>query len=464
MKVEKIKRIFFDLTSALLAWVLFFYYRKEIIENSIFEISQTLVYGSVAVSLFWLFLYIYSGNYTDVRRVSRLNELYRTIIQSCFGCLLIFFFLIIDDIENYQNYKFYYEALFILISFHFILTFFFRYIITTSMVNKIHNKQVTFKTILIGSPTSIFNTFNLLENMPRSSGNEFIGYINESHGENITGLNIENLGEIQNLDNIIQHHDIEEAILAFDNKNNEKISNIIHSLIYNDIITKITPNMSDVLSGSVKMQSFFNVSLIEIKQIKMPVFQSFVKRIIDILSSTLALILLFPTFILISIGIKLSSNGPVFYRQERIGYKKKLFNIIKFRSMHVNAEDDTPLLSSKHDNRITSLGKVMRKYRIDELPQFYNVLIGEMSIIGPRPEREFFANKILLKAPHYKLIHKVKPGITSWGMVKFGYAENVDEMISRLKYDIIYLENLSLLNDFKVFVLTIFIVLQGRGK
>ena len=132
--------------------------------------------------------------------------------------------------------------------------------------------------------------------------------------------------------------------------------------------------------------------------------------------------------------------------------------------MHVNAENDTPLLSSENDNRITKLGKVMRKYRIDELPQFYNVLIGEMSIIGPRPEREFFANKILSKAPHYKLIHKVKPGITSWGMVKFGYAENVDEMISRLKYDIIYLENLSLLNDFKVFVLTIFIVLQGRGK
>ena len=132
--------------------------------------------------------------------------------------------------------------------------------------------------------------------------------------------------------------------------------------------------------------------------------------------------------------------------------------------MHIHAEQGTPLLSSENDNRITNLGKVMRKYRIDELPQFYNVLIGEMSLIGPRPERDFFAKKILLRAPHYKLIYKVKPGITSWGMVKFGYAENIDEMIARLKYDIIYLENLSLLNDFKVLVLTIFIVLQGRGK
>ena len=464
MIIEKIKRIFFDLISASIAWILFFCYRKEIIENSTFEISPTLIYGAIAVSLFWLFIYVLSGNYTDVRRVSRLNELYRTIYQSFFGSLVIFFFLIIDDIEHYKDYKFYYEALFILILFHFFITFFFRYIITTSMVNKIHNKQVTFKTILIGNPTLILETFNLLENMPRSSGNELIGYINESGGENIRKLNITNLGSIQDLEQIIQHNNIEEAILAFDNKNNEKIPNTIHSLIYHDVVTKITPNMSDVLSGSVKMQSFFNVSLIEIKQIKMPVFQALLKRIIDIVSSTIALILLSPVFIATSIGVKFSSNGPVFYLQERIGYKKKLFNIIKFRSMHVNAENDTPLLSSENDNRITKLGKVMRKYRIDELPQFYNVLIGEMSIIGPRPEREFFANKILSKAPHYKLIHKVKPGITSWGMVKFGYAENVDEMISRLKYDIIYLENLSLLNDFKVFVLTIFIVLQGRGK
>ena len=196
----------------------------------------------------------------------------------------------------------------------------------------------------------------------------------------------------------------------------------------------------------------------------MSIFQSFIKRTTDIIFSTLSLMMLSPILVLISISVKLSSKGPVFYYQERIGYKKSRFNIIKFRSMHIDSEEGTPLLSSENDKRITRFGKIMRKYRLDELPQFYNVLIGEMSIIGPRPERDFFAKKILIKAPHYNLIHKVKPGITSWGMVKFGYAENIDEMIERLKYDIIYLENLSLLNDFKVLVLTIFIVLQGRGK
>ena len=161
----------------------------------------------------------------------------------------------------------------------------------------------------------------------------------------------------------------------------------------------------------------------------------------------------------------MSSKGPIFYSQERIGLNKKPFNIIKFRSMYLDSEKQgIPMLTKENDTRITKWGKIMRKYRLDELPQFYNVLIGEMSIIGPRPERLFFAKQILEKAPHYQLIYKVRPGITSWGMVKFGYAENVDEMIERLKFDIIYLENLSLISDFKVFILTIFIIIQGRGK
>ena len=464
MNTEKIKRVFFDILSASITWVIFFYYRKKILEKTNFEISDTLIYGTLGVSVLWLIIYTLSGTYIDVRRVSRLNELYRTIFQTIVGSILIFFFLIIDDIENYNNYTLYYEAILILSTLHFLFTFFTRYTLTNSMVKKINNKEITFKTILIGTPKSILNTFNAFTNMKRSAGNEFIGYINTEDSKAIKNLQIRNLGEIQNLANTISTHEIEEAILAFDDKHNYNITEIINTLIYNEIITKVTPNMMDVLSGKVKMQSFFNISLIQIEQIKMSVFQKVIKRLTDIIASITALTLLSPLLISIALVVKMTSKGPVFYTQKRIGYKKNYFNIIKFRSMHVNAEKNTPLLSSEHDKRITSFGKIMRRYRLDELPQFYNVLIGEMSIIGPRPEREFFAKQILLKAPHYKLIYKVKPGITSWGMVKFGYAENVDEMVARLKYDIIYLENLSLLNDFKVFLLTIFIVIQGRGK
>ena len=464
MTIEKYKRLFFDIVASASAWIIFFCYRKILIEQATLELSATLLYGTISVTIFWSLIYFLSGTYSEVLRVSRIHELYRTLIQSAIGSIIIFFFLIIDDIENYKNYKLYYEALGALMLFHFSITFTERYIITKSMVKKIQNREIQFNTILIGDTPSITETFQLIENLPRSMGHKLIGYINFDKFQDIQDLECKNLGDIEQLDLILKKNNIEEAILSFNKDNKQDITTIIHSLTYNNIVTKITPNLVDFFSGKLKMHSLFNVSLIEIPQIKMPVFQAFLKRILDICLSMLALLLLSPVLILVSIAVRFSSPGPIFYYQARLGYRKKIFNIIKFRSMFLNSETDTPLLSSSHDQRITKWGKIMRKYRLDELPQFYNVLIGEMSIIGPRPEREFFAKKIEKKAPQYKLIHKVKPGITSWGMVKFGYAENVDEMIQRLRYDIIYLYNLSLFYDLQVFIWTIFIVLQGRGK
>ena len=159
----------------------------------------------------------------------------------------------------------------------------------------------------------------------------------------------------------------------------------------------------------------------------------------------------------------MSSKGPVFYSHERIGKYGKPFTIFKFRSMYLESEKNGPALSSKYDTRITKFGRFMRKSRLDELPQFYNVLIGDMSLVGPRPERQFFIDQIVKQAPHFTHLHKVRPGITSWGQVKFGYAENVEEMIQRLKYDIIYIENMSLYVDIKILIYTIKIIFKGQG-
>jgi lipopolysaccharide/colanic/teichoic acid biosynthesis glycosyltransferase len=187
------------------------------------------------------------------------------------------------------------------------------------------------------------------------------------------------------------------------------------------------------------------------------------KNIIDYPITILCLILLSPVILILSVLIKISGKGPVIYSQNRIGRNGKSFTIYKFRSMHYGTEEGIPLLSGKNDKRITPLGRFMRKHKFDEIPNFVNVLRGEMSLVGPRPEQQYFIDKILMKAPQYKLLQKVKPGITSWGQVKYGYASNVDEMIERLDYDLFYLENRSICFDMKVICYTVITIFKGEG-
>ena len=222
------------------------------------------------------------------------------------------------------------------------------------------------------------------------------------------------------------------------------------------------PDTYGILSGQVKIDDH-GVLLMEWHIDPMNPWQRNSKRLIDVLISILALVMISPVLVLLSIMIGLS-GGPIFFSQPRLGRNQKIFNIYKFRTMRINAEIDGPQLSSDEDNRITRLGKFLRKYRLDELPQFWNVLRGDMSIVGPRPERSFYAEKIIVAAPQYRHIYKIRPGITSWGMVRFGYASNVEEMVSRMKYDLIYIENMSFFNDIKVLIYTVWTIIQGRGK
>ena len=273
-------------------------------------------------------------------------------------------------------------------------------------------------------------------------------------------------GKISNLSEIIEKENIEEVIVAVETSEHNKIKTILDTLFdYSDnILIKIIPDMYDIVLGHVKMNHVYGAVLIEIQQDLMPQWERVVKRIMDVVLSVFALIILFPFILYIIIKIKFSSEGPILYQQKRVGKNGKEFDIHKFRSMYVGAENNGPQLSSESDTRITPWGRIMRKYRLDEIPQFLNVLKGEMSLVGPRPERRFYINQIMEEAPHYKHLLKVRPGITSWGQVKYGYASNLPQMIQRLKFDILYIENMSFSLDIKIMFYTLLLLIQGRGK
>ena len=468
-KLQTVKYLLADYISASLAWTLFFVYRKysyqadiENIFQSVFQ-DQKFFTGMIVIPLSWVLFYLILGSYKGIYRKSRIRELGLTFISSVIGVSIIFFTLILDDYvqDPYQLF----DYVIVLFFSHFGFTAIFRIILTSISAYKIHNRIIGFNTLIIGGNGKATQIFLDIENQFRSSGNKIIGFLSVNvNGEYLLENHIPHLGTYEEATKIIEKYAVEEVIIAIDPSEHDKIRSIVTILGNSKIIIKVIPDMHDILLGSVKMTSIFQAPLIQISPGIMPYWQVILKRIMDIGISIIAIIALLPVFIFTAIAIKLGSKGPIFYSQERIGIEGRPFKMLKFRTMVENAEANGPQLSSDEDPRITKFGKFMRKVRLDEIPQFLTVIKGDMALVGYRPERQFFIDKIAEKAPHYKFLLKIKPGITSWGQVKFGYASTVDEMIERLKYDILYIENMSIAVDIKIMIYTILIVFTGRGK
>ena len=423
--------------------------------------SNIVVLGQIFFPLLMMVTYIFSGYYNNVCRKSRVQELLTTLASSGINTLIIFFIALINDVIGVRGSD--YEMIFILWGLLFGFVYLVRFIITNIASRQIKSRRWTFPTLIVGSGSAAVAFANKLNSMRKSTGHEIKGFVNIP-GENPVKGNPLPCYDLDDLKEVCDEQGIWELIVVPSRDDLHQNMNAINKLFALGLPIMISPERFNMMQSQVRISDIYGEPLVNISRSSMSDSGKNIKRAIDIVVSILALIVLTPVYAIVACIIKLTSPGPVFYLQERIGRHNKPFNIIKFRSMVKDAESGgKPQLSSDDDPRITPFGHFMRKYRIDELPQFWNVLKGDMSIVGPRPERKYYIDQIIQRVPAYALLHQVRPGITSMGMVKYGYAKNVDEMVERVKYDLMYLDNMSLLNDLKILIYTIRIVFTGRG-
>ncbi len=468
-KRQVAKYLIFDFLAAAISWTVFFIYRKEVIEPQKFGVDVPIDFntryflGAILIPTFWVLFYYITGFYKNIYRRSRLLELGQTMLTSISGVVVVFFVFLLDD--SIGSYKNYYNLFFTLLVLHFTLTYFFRLVLTTRTIHKIHKREIGFSTIIIGSGKKATQIYQDMTIQVRPAGNQFVGFVSiKNKEESELEKFLPKLGEISDLMEIMNNTSIEEVIIALEEVEHKKLSDILTIIENRQITIWGIPDLYDFLSGTVRINTIYSSPLIKISNGLMTGWQENVKRLLDVVLSILAIILFSPVFLIVGILIKKSSKGPIFYSQERLGRFGEPFTIYKFRSMVLGAEENGPALSSKEDDRITPIGKFMRRTHLDEIPQFYNVIKGDMSLVGPRPERQFYCEQIVKRAPHYRHLHKLRPGITSWGQVKYGYASDVDQMLERLPYDMIYLKNISLYIDFKILIYTVMACFKGQGK
>ncbi|MBS6226072.1 sugar transferase [Parabacteroides johnsonii] len=458
------KYILSDFVSASVAWLLFNILRYEILfiinegTDSLLDYLQYpgVLTGQIVIPFFWLVLYYFSGYYNKPFGKSRLTELFSTFITVLIGTIFVFFALLLDDIPRSINI--YYRLFFGMFGLQFFITYIPRLLITQSGVRKIKNREWGMNVLIVGAGEKAVRIAHDLYRL----GYDICGFVSEDERIPVKADRNQVLGTVEDIPVLMEKENVDEIVLAVESKNNKMLLGILYSLYRYKRPIKVLADRFNMLS-KIQLRTIRGIPLVDVTDNNFSPAGQNIKFFLDKVSSAVALLLLSPLFVYIAWRVKRDSPGPVFFRQERIGYLGQPFWMYKFRTMYVNAEENGPSLSSEDDPRVTPFGRVMRKYRLDELPQFWNVLKGDMSLVGPRPERKYFIDEIVKTAPYYYLLHNVRPGITSLGMVKYGYAASVDKMVERMEYDILYYENMSLTLDLTILIYTVKTVVTGKG-
>lgn len=433
-------------------------------------LAPKMIWEQALVPIALLGVYWLSGYYNRPFDRSRLQEMLLTLYSQLFNAVVIYLAALTND-QLYMRRE---NWMLILILFLLLFTFVYigRLSVTDNMIKMVRGRNIKPRTVLIGVSPEAMKIALKLNDPSNNPNGHLVGimpFSNEKETE--AGMawmpDVSRVQGIEELKNMCRNGEVDQVVIVpTEGKSyTKKILHLLYNLYPYDIAIKINPDIISIITPTIRLADILGEPFIDLSSPQVSEFFKNMKRTIDVLVSGLGLLLLSPIFGAMAIAVKRSGPGPVFYSQERVGTHRRPFRIYKFRSMVSDAEKEgVPRLSSDDDPRITRVGKWMRKYRIDEIPQLWNVLKGDMSLVGPRPEREYFIEQIVRKAPWYTLVLQVRPGITSWGMVKYGYASDIDEMIERNRYDLIYLSNMSTAVDFKILIHTIKTVISGAGK
>ena len=436
-----------DILSSIAVWLLFLLFRWMVYEGRIFSADTVLIPAfnlwrfMILYPVGCLIIYYLSGYYIRPLQHKVLQEALLTFACACVISLGAFFFIIIDD--SVDSYERYYVSLLVLLSLQFVLSWIPRLVITL-IVNG--HRQERMSTVVIGEEEAVKQLVSQL-----TADRRIVAVLPPEEADRFHSLK--------------QQYDVSEVIIAHDRQSDEQsLYNMINQLYPEKVDISFPARVYDMLTGAARIGSLEDEPLVTVTSPSMADWQICFKRAFDMVFSFTALVLLSPLMLLIAILVKTSSKGGIIYRQERIGLYGRPFNILKFRTMVADAEQETPMLSTADDPRITRVGHWLRKYRLDELPQFWNILRGDMSVVGPRPERRYYINKIAEQAPYYCLLYKIRPGLTSWGPIRVGYTDTLEKMIQRLNYDIVYMENMSLRLDLKIMMYTVKVLVDGKGQ
>ncbi len=435
-----------DILSSVVVWLLFLLFRWMVYEGRIFSADNVLIPAftlwkfMVLYPIGCLMIYYMSGYYLRPLSHRIGQEMLTTFMCALVISIGAFFIIIIDDpVENYTGY---YVSLLVLLLLQFVLSWLPRLTVTLSVNHRFGKESRNMA--IVGSSQEGEKVARMIDRKP-------VAVLMPS--------------ELDGFHELKENLNISEVIIALDKDADEQqMYQIINRLYPERVQISFPARVYDMLTGAAKIGNLEGEPLVTVTEPSMSDWQLCFKRAFDVVASLSSLVVLSPLMAAIAIAVRCSSNGKVIYRQERIGLYGEPFDILKFRTMVENAELETPMLSSADDPRVTKVGKWLRKYRLDELPQFWNILLGDMSIVGPRPERKYYIDKIVEKAPYYCLLYKIRPGLTSWGPVKVGYTDTLEKMIRRLNYDMVYVENMSLRLDLKIMLYTIGVIVDGKGQ